>query len=195
MTPFSAVESVGPLRRNIYLAAHAMNLICSSRHSCVGGLRMKRREFIGLLGSTAVGWPLTVRTQPALPVIGLLSGGTLAADAFRVNPLRQGLSEIGFVEGRNVRIEYRGADFHYDRLPELASELARSQVAVIVALGPTLAAIAAKAATRTIPIVFYIGADPVKVGLVAKMNRPGGNVTGVTALFNVTVSKQFDLLR
>src|SRR5262249_1126421 len=114
--------------------------------------------------------------------------------AFRVSAFREGLSETGYVEGRNVTFDYRGAEFHYDRLPALASYLVRSKVAVIAALGPTLAALAAKAASRTIPVVFYIGADPVKVGLVAGMSRPAGNVTGVSVLFNVIIAKEFELL-
>jgi putative ABC transport system substrate-binding protein len=155
---------------------------------------MRRRDFITLFGG-ATAWPLAARAQqPAMPVVGLLAGGTLEADAFRLSAFGQGLSETGYVEGRNVAFEYRGAEFHYDRLSVLASELVRSRVAVIAVLASTPASLAAKAASRTIPIVFYVGADPVKLGLVASMNRPGGNVTGVSALFNVTVKKQFELL-
>jgi ABC-type uncharacterized transport system substrate-binding protein len=158
-------------------------------------LDIGRREFITLLGGAITAWPLSARAQQAqMPVIGFLGGATLEADAFRVSAFRQGLSETGYVESRNVTFVYRWAEDHYDRLTALANELARSQVAVIVALGPTLSALAAKAASATIPIVFIIGADPVKVGLVASMNRPGGNVTGVSVLFNVIVAKQFEML-
>jgi putative ABC transport system substrate-binding protein len=125
----------------------------------------------------------------------LLSGGTLEDDAFRVNGVRQGLAENGIVEGRDVAFEYRGAGGRYDQLPALAADLVRSKVAVIASLGPTLSALAAKAASTTVPVVFYMGADPVKIGLVASLNRPDGNVTGVSLLFNIVVAKQFELLR
>jgi putative tryptophan/tyrosine transport system substrate-binding protein len=156
---------------------------------------MRRREFITLLGGTAATWPLAAHSQqPAMPVIGLLVPGTSEADAFRVSAFRQGLNETGYVEGRNVAFEYRWAEDHYDRLPALATELARSQVAVMVALN-TNSALAAKAASATIPIVFVIGADPVKLGLVTSLNRPGANVTGISVLFNVIVEKQFEILQ
>jgi ABC-type uncharacterized transport system substrate-binding protein len=156
---------------------------------------MKRRDFIALIGGAAA-WPLAARAQQgALPVIGLLSGGTPEGDAFRVSAFRQGLAEAGYVEGRDVTVTYRGAQDQYDRLPDLAAELVRTQVTVLAPLGPTLAARAAKAATATIPIVFFVGADPVKVGLVTSMNRPAGNITGVSVMFNVVVAKQFELLQ
>jgi putative tryptophan/tyrosine transport system substrate-binding protein len=149
-----------------------------------------------LLGGAAATWPLAARAQqPALPVVGLLSGGTQKDDGFRIDAFRQGLAETGFTEDRNVAFTYRGAGGSYDQLPELASELVRARVAVLVSLGPTLAGLAAKAASTTVPIVFYVGADPIKVGLVSSLNRPGGNVTGFSQMFNVIVAKQFELLR
>jgi putative ABC transport system substrate-binding protein len=156
---------------------------------------VNRREFITLLGGTAAAWPFTARAQqPGMPVVGYLNlGGSPESDGPRLTGLRRGLNQTGYVEGRNLMIEYRWGGNQAERLPELAADLVRLQVAVIVVVGvpPTLAA---KAATTSIPIVFSVGADPVRFGLVASLNRPGGNLTGVNAFVGEFGAKGLALL-
>ena len=151
-----------------------------------------RREFITLLGSAAVAWPVGARAQQAVPVIGWLGSGRYVLS--NVTAFRQGLGEAGYIEGRNVEISVRHSEGQYDRLPGLISEMLQRPIAVFAAMGAP-AAVAAKVAITTTPVVFFMGEDPVSLGIVPSLNRPGGNITGVALLSSTLVAKRLELLR
>jgi putative ABC transport system substrate-binding protein len=157
-------------------------------------IRIGRRHFISVLGGT-VAWPLVVRAQqPTMPTIGFLNAGSAGPFAQYVTGFRQGLSDAGYVEGHNISIDFLWAEGQYDRLPALAADLVQRGVAVIVVSGGAVSAFAAKAATSTIPILFVVGDDPVKTGLVPSLSRPGGNITGMTLFISTLMAKRFELL-
>jgi len=157
---------------------------------------MRRRNFLCFLGGTATAWPLVARAQqPTMPVVGFMSGRSSEESAHLISAFREGLAEAGFIDGQNLKIEFRWAQGDYDLLPALAADLVGRGVNVLVGVGGDVSAVTAKRATATIPVVFGMGSDPVKAGLVASFNRPGGNVTGFTLWANQIESKQLDLLR
>jgi ABC-type uncharacterized transport system substrate-binding protein len=159
------------------------------------GAALRRREFIKLLGGSVAAWPITTRAQTAMPLVGFMSGRAPEESKYLLAAFHQGLGEAGFIEGKNVTIEYRWAFGQYDRLPAIASELVKRNVAVLVAVGGDLSGLAAKRATSTIPIVFGSGGDPVEAGLVASLSRPGGNATGYMLLTNEMEPKRLGMLR
>src|SRR5262245_48505337 len=158
-------------------------------------LDVGRRQFITLLGSAAVSWPLAARAEQPVPVIGVINAGSPDAQSHRMRAFREGLKDTGYLEGENVSIEYRWGENQTDRVPALVTELIRRQVAVIVATGGSVPALAAKAGTTTIPIVFAVPEDPVRLGLVANLGRPGGNATGINFFSNELIAKRMEIGR
>ena len=156
---------------------------------------MRRREFIGLIGGAAAAWPLAgLAQQPAKPVVGLLYSAPIDSLRDETSAFRAGLAEVGYIDGRNVSFDYRSADNHMDQLRALAHDLVHRRVAVIFSASTAAAVLAAKAATNEIPIVFSMGADPVGIGAVASLARPGGNITGITVLAGELIGKRFEFL-
>src|SRR5689334_17516855 len=155
---------------------------------------MRRREFIALAGSAGIAWPLATRAQQALPVIGYLGSSSFASSTNQIAGFRRGLEEASLAEGKSVAIEYRWSDGHYDRLPAMAAELVKRPAAVILASGLP-AALAARSATSEVPIIFVMGADPVTSGIVAGLNRPGGNITGISQFYGALGGKRLEILR
>jgi putative ABC transport system substrate-binding protein len=185
------LSRVGFVRFNSRGAGH--DLISNARQHRQDD-RMKRRAFLGLVGWT-VAWPIAVRAQqPAVPVIGILYSAPIDVSRNELSAFRQGLSEVGYVEGRNVAFEFRTAENHLDRLPGLANDLVHRRVAVIFSASTAAPVLAAKAATSSIPIVFSMGADPVGIGAVASLAKPGGNITGITVLAGEVIGKRLEML-
>src|ERR1043166_4073787 len=157
---------------------------------------MRRRQFLGFIWSTAATWPIAARAQqPAVPVVGILYSGPIDTSRDELSAFREGLAELGYIEGRNVAFEFRTADNHLDRLPALANDLVQRRVPVIFSASTAATVLAAKAATTSIPIVFSMGADSVGIGAVASLGRPGGNITGITVLAGEVIGKRLELLK
>jgi len=170
------------------------NSAAVASRQCQRGDRMRRREFIKVIAASAAGWPIAARAQSAMPVVAFLRTGSADIESRNVAAFRKGLNETGYVEGQNVTVEYHWLESPYDRLPRLIADLVHRQVAVIATVGTPLVALAVKAATATIPIVFGEGTDPVQLGLVASLAHPGGNATGIYFFITETTAKRLRLL-